>query len=199
MKNLTERQQQIFEFIKNYITMKGYSPSVRDVARHFKMTPRGAQQHLIALEKKGYITRTRGPRTITLAERKESVVVPVKGKIAAGQAIEMFEEADEEIEVPLVMLRGYGEYFALKVQGDSMINVHIVDGDYVILKRQYTAENNSIVAAVVDDKITLKRFFLKDNIVELAPENDSYPIIRCDPKKVRIVGKMVGLIRIIKY
>jgi len=198
MKNLTERQQQIFEFIKDYITMKGYSPSVRDVARHFKMTPRGAQQHLIALEKKGYITRTRGPRTITLAERKESVVVPVKGKIAAGQAIEMFEEVDEEIEVPLVMLRGYGEYFALKVQGDSMINVHIVDGDYVILKRQYTAENNSIVAAVVDDKITLKRFFLKDNIVELAPENDSYPIIRCDPKKVRIVGKMVGLIRIIK-
>jgi len=198
MKNLTERQQQIFEFIKDYITMKGYSPSVRDVARHFKMTPRGAQQHLIALEKKGYITRTRGPRTITLAERKESVVVPVKGKIAAGQAIEMFEEVDEEIEVPLVMLRGYGEYFALKVQGDSMVNVHIVDGDYVILKRQYTAENNSIVAAVVDDKITLKRFFLKDNIVELAPENDSYPIIRCDPKKVRIVGKMVGLIRIIK-
>ncbi len=198
MKNLTERQQQIFEFIKDYITMKGYSPSVRDVARHFKMTPRGAQQHLIALEKKGYITRTRGARTITLAERKESVVVPVKGKIAAGQAIEMFEEVDEEIEVPLVMLRGYGEYFALKVQGDSMINVHIVDGDYVILKRQYTAENNSIVAAVVDDKITLKRFFLKDNIVELAPENDSYPIIRCDPKKVRIVGKMVGLIRIIK-
>jgi len=198
MKNLTERQQQIFEFIKDYITMKGYSPSVRDVARHFKMTPRGAQQHLIALEKKGYITRTRGPRTITLAERKESVVVPVKGKIAAGQAIEMFEEVDEEIEVPLVMLRGYGEYFALKVQGDSMINVHIVDGDYVILKRQYTAENNSIVAAVVDDKITLKRFFLKDNIVELAPENDLYPIIRCDPKKVRIVGKMVGLIRIIK-
>ncbi|WP_448374786.1 transcriptional repressor LexA [Fervidobacterium sp.] len=198
MRNLTERQQQVFEFIKDFITMKGYSPSVRDVARHFKMTPRGAQQHIIALEKKGYIKRTRGPRTITLTDRRESVVVPVKGKIAAGQAIEMFEEVDEEIEVPLVMLRGYGEYFALKVQGDSMIKAHIVDGDYVILKRQYTAENNSIVAVVVDERITLKRFFLKDDVVELVPENDAYSVIKCDPKKVRIVGKMIGLIRLIK-
>jgi len=198
MRNLTERQQQVFEFIKDFITMKGYSPSVRDVARHFKMTPRGAQQHIIALEKKGYIKRTRGPRTITLTDRRESVIVPVKGKIAAGQAIEMFEEVDEEIEVPLVMLRGYGEYFALKVQGDSMIKAHIVDGDYVILKRQYTAENNSIVAVVVDERITLKRFFLKDDVVELVPENDSYSVIKCDPKKVRIVGKMIGLIRITK-
>ncbi|AMW32688.1 transcriptional repressor LexA [Fervidobacterium islandicum] len=198
MKELTERQQQVYEFIKEYITIKGFAPSIRDVARHFKMTPRGAQQHIIALEKKGYIKRSKGARAITLADRKESIVVPVKGKIAAGQAIEMFEEVDEEIEVPIEMLRGYGEYFALKVQGDSMTNAHIIDGDYVILKKQYTAENNSIVAAVVDDKITLKRFILKDNVVELVPENESYPIMRYDPKKVRIIGKMVGLIRIVR-
>ncbi|MEJ5257570.1 MAG: transcriptional repressor LexA [Fervidobacterium sp.] len=198
MRNLTEKQQQIYEFIKDYITMKGYSPSVRDIARHFKMTPRGAQQHIIALEKKGYITRAKGPRTITLADRKESITIPVKGKIAAGQAIEMFEEVDEEIEVPLVMLRGYGVYFALKVQGDSMINAHIVDGDYVIIKKQYTAENNSIVAVAVDDKVTLKRIFVRDDVIELVPENDSYPIIKQDPKKVRVIGKMVGLIRVLK-
>uniref|UniRef100_A0A7C5U4H4 Repressor LexA n=1 Tax=Fervidobacterium nodosum TaxID=2424 RepID=A0A7C5U4H4_9BACT len=178
--------------------MKGYAPSIRDIARHFKMTPRGAQQHLIALEKKGYIKRGKGPRTISLTDRKESVIVPVKGKIAAGQAIEMFEEIDEEIEVPLLMLRGYGEYFALKVQGDSMINAHIMDGDYVIMKKQYAAENNSIVAAVVEDKITLKRFILRDDHVELIPENELYKTIVCEPKKVRIIGKMVGLIRIIR-
>lgn len=198
MKELTEKQQQIYEFIKDYITMKGYAPSIREIARHFKMTPRGAQQHIISLEKKGYIKRGKGPRTISVTDRKESIVVPVKGKIAAGQAIEMFEEVDEEIEVPLAMLRGYGEYFALRVQGDSMINAHIVDNDYVIMKRQYSAENNSIVAAVVEDKITLKRFFLRENFVELVPENDSYKKIICEPKKVRIIGKMVGLIRIVK-
>ncbi|MFN6992367.1 MAG: transcriptional repressor LexA, partial [Fervidobacterium sp.] len=151
-----------------------------------------------SLEKKGYIKRAKGPRTISIVDRKENIVVPVKGKIAAGQAIEMFEEVDEEIEVPLAMLRGYGEYFALKVQGDSMINAHIMDGDYVIMKRQYTAENNSIIAAVLEDKITLKRFFLRDGFVELVPENDAYQKIVCEAKKVKIVGKMVGLIRIIK-
>ncbi|MEN3043448.1 MAG: transcriptional repressor LexA [Fervidobacterium sp.] len=198
MKSLTEKQQHIFEFIKDYMIMKGYAPSIRDIARHFKMTPRGAQQHLIALEKKGYIKRGKGPRTISLTERKESVIVPVKGRIAAGQAIEMFEQVDEEIEVPLLMLKGYGEYFALRVHGDSMINAHIMDGDYVVMKKQYAAENNAIVAAVVEDKITLKRFVLRNNHVELIPENDAYQTIICEPKKVRIIGKMVGLIRIIK-
>ncbi|MGC8820209.1 MAG: transcriptional repressor LexA [Fervidobacterium sp.] len=198
MRDLTERQQLIYEFIKDYMIMKGYAPSIRDIARHFRMTPRGAQQHVIALEKKGYIKRGKGPRTISLSERKESIVVPVKGTIAAGQAIEMFEKIDEEIEVPLAMLKGYGEYFALKVQGDSMINAHIMDGDYVILKRQYNAENNSIVAAVVEDKVTLKKFVLKSDHVELIPQNDEYETIVCDPKKVRIIGRMVGLIRIMK-
>ncbi|HOK87211.1 MAG TPA: transcriptional repressor LexA [Fervidobacterium sp.] len=198
MKDLTERQTLIYDFIREYILMKGYAPSIRDIARRFKMTPRGAQQHVIALEKKGYIKRGKGARTISLTERKESVVVPVKGKIAAGQAIEMFEEIDEEIEVPLAMLRGYGEYFALKVQGDSMINAHIVDNDYVVMKKQYTAENNSIIAAVVEDKVTLKRIFLKDDQVELVPENESYQVMVYDPKKIRIIGKMVGLIRITK-
>ncbi|HCI28926.1 MAG TPA: transcriptional repressor LexA [Fervidobacterium sp.] len=198
MKDLTERQTLIYDFIREYILMKGYAPSIRDIARRFKMTPRGAQQHVIALEKKGYIKRGKGARTISLTERKESVIVPVKGKIAAGQAIEMFEEIDEEIEVPLAMLRGYGEYFALKVQGDSMINAHIVDNDYVVMKKQYTAENNSIIAAVVEDKVTLKRIFLKDDQVELVPENESYQVMVYDPKKIRIIGKMVGLIRITK-
>lgn len=198
MMGLTEKQQHIYEFIKDYVIMKGYAPSIRDIAKHFKMTPRGAQQHLIALEKKGYIKRGKGPRTISLTERKESVIVPVKGKIAAGQAIEMFEEVDEEIEVPLLMLKGYGEYFALKVQGDSMVNAHIIDGDYVIMKKQYAAENNSIVAAVVEEKITLKRFVLRDDYVELIPENESYQAIVYEPKKVRIIGKMVGLIRIVR-
>ncbi|ABS60646.1 MULTISPECIES: transcriptional repressor LexA [Fervidobacterium] len=198
MRELTERQKLIYDFIKDYMIMKGYAPSIRDISRHFKMTPRGAQLHLIALEKKGYIKRGKGPRTISLLDRKESIVVPVKGKIAAGQAIEMFEQIDEEIEVPLAMLKGYGEYFALKVQGDSMINAHILDGDYVVIKRQYSAENNSIVAAVVEDKITLKRLVLKDDHIELIPENDAYQPIVCEPKKVRIIGKMVGLIRIFR-
>ncbi len=196
MNKLTQRQLEIYNFVKNYIILKGYPPSLREIASHFRITPRGAQINIRALEKKGYIKKGKGSRTITLVDRKESILVPVKGKIAAGSAIEMFEIIDEEIEVPLVMLRGNGDYFALKVQGDSMIDAHIIDGDFVVLKRQYTAHNGAIVAAVVDGKATLKKFYIKDNVVELVPQNKEYQTIRLSPEDVRIVGVMVGLIRI---
>ncbi len=197
MNKLTERQLEIYNFVKNFIILKGYPPSLREIASHFRITPRGAQINIEALEKKGYIKRGKGSsRAISLVDRKESILVPVKGKIAAGSAIEMFEIIDEEIEVPLAMLRGKGDYFALRVQGDSMIDAHIVDGDFVVLKRQYTAHNGTIVAAVVDGKATLKKFYLKDDTVELVPQNREYQVIRLSPDEVKIVGVMVGLIRI---
>ncbi|QTA38227.1 repressor LexA [Thermosipho ferrireducens] len=199
MRELTERQKKVLDFITNYIQQRGYSPSIRDIARHFKITPRGAQLHLIALEKKGYITRNGNKsRTISLVKRPESISVPVKGQISAGQGIEMFEIVDEEIEIPIRMLQGYGDYFALKVTGDSMVDAHIIDGDYVIIKRQYKVANGQIAAAVIGDKVTLKRFYLKEDRVELVPENENMGTIICSPGEVKIIGKLVGIIRFYK-
>lgn len=195
--HLTKKQKKVLDFITSFIQQNGYSPSIRDIARHFKLTPRGAHIHVLALEKKGYITRNPNrSRSITLTKRPESISVPVKGKIAAGQGIEMFEEIDEEIEIPIRMIKGFGDYFALKVEGDSMTDAHILDGDFVILKRQYKVSNGQIAAVVYQDKITLKKFYLKDDKVILVPENKSMEPIICSAKEVRVIGKLVGIIRI---
>ncbi|ACJ76008.1 LexA repressor [Thermosipho africanus H17ap60334] len=197
MKELTNRQKMVLDFITSYIQQNGYSPSIRDIAKHFKLTPRGAHIHVLALEKKGYITRNpKNSRSISLVKRPETVSIPVKGKISAGQGIEMFELVDEEIEIPVRMINGYGNYFALRVEGTSMIEAHIIDGDYVILKKQYRIPNGQIAAVVFDNKVTLKRFYHKNDKVELVPENSSMSPIICDAKDVKVIGKLVGVIRI---
>lgn len=197
MNELTERQKKILDFITDYIQQNGYSPSIRDIAKHFRLSPRGAHIHVLALEKKGYIERNpKKFRSISLVKRSDSVSVPVKGKISAGKGIEMFEIVDEEIEIPVRMIDGYGNYFALKVEGDSMIEAHIVDGDYVILKKQYRIPNGQIAAVVFDNKVTLKRFYHKKDKVELVPENSKIEPIICDAKDVKVIGKLVGIIRI---
>ncbi|SHH17448.1 transcriptional repressor LexA [Thermosipho atlanticus] len=194
---LTRKQQRVLDFITSFIQQNGYSPSIRDIAKHFKLTPRGAHIHVIALEKKGYIKKNSNKsRSISLVKRPESISVPVKGKISAGQGIEMFEIIDEEIEIPVRMLKGFGDYFALKVEGDSMIDAHILDGDFVILRRQYKVSNGQIAAVVYKDKITLKRFYLKDNKVVLKPENSNMEPIICSANEVRVIGKIIGVIRI---
>ncbi|ABR31038.1 LexA family transcriptional regulator [Thermosipho melanesiensis] len=196
MKKLTEKQQKVLDFIKNYIQQNGYSPSIRDIAKHFKLTPRGAHIHVIALEKKGYITRNpKNSRSISLVKRQESILIPVKGKISAGMGIEMFEIVDEEIEIPVRMISGFGNYFALKVEGNSMIDAHIINGDYVILKKQYRIPNGQIAAVVFDNKVTLKRFYHKKDKVELVPENKDMNPIVCDAKDIKVIGKLVGIIR----
>ncbi|MBT1248253.1 MULTISPECIES: transcriptional repressor LexA [unclassified Thermosipho (in: thermotogales)] len=196
MKELTEKQKKVLDFITSYIQQNGYSPSIRDIAKHFKLTPRGAHIHVIALEKKGYITRNpKNSRSISLIKRPESVSIPVKGKISAGLGIEMFEIIDEEIEIPIRMISGFGNYFALKVEGDSMIDAHIMDGDYVILKKQYRIPNGQIAAVVFNNKVTLKRFYHKKEKVELVPENKNMKPITCNTKDVKVIGKLVGIIR----
>lgn len=200
MRGLTKRQEKVLEFIEEYMEKHGYPPSIRDIARKFRITPRGAQIHLIALEKKGYIVRGSGKaRAISLTKRREAVLVPVVGTVAAGEAIQMVELPDEEIEIPKSMCAPGFEHFALRVKGDSMIGDHIIDGDYVVIRKQDHADPGDIVVVSIDDsEATLKRLRMDKGKVILEPSNPEMEPIVVEPERVRILGKLVGVIRIMR-
>ncbi len=199
MKDLTEKQKKVLNFIEEYMEKHGYPPSIREIARRFRITPRGAMMHLVALEKKGFIRRGDGKaRAIHLTKRTEAVMLPVLGEIAAGEAILMVEEPYEEIEVPKSMLTVGYDHFVLKVRGDSMIGDHILDGDYVVIRKQNFADMGDIVAVSIDnEEATLKRFYLSKDKVVLKPSNPEMKDIIVEPERVKILGKLVGVIRII--
>lgn len=197
MRQLTERQKKVLEFITSYFEKHGYSPSIRDIAKAFRITPRGAMMHLVALEKKGYISRSKKARSIKLLNVGEAVRLPVIGMIAAGNAIEAIERVVEMIEVPKQMLKTGFEHYVLKVKGDSMVNEHIVENDYVVIRKQDTAESGDIVSALVDNsETTLKKIYFEDGKIVLKPANPALKPIELEPSRVKITGKVVGVIRI---
>lgn len=197
MRRLTDRQKKVLDFIVSYIEKHGYSPSIRDIARAFHITPRGAMMHLIALEKKGYISRSRKARSIKLLNMGEAVRLPIIGTIAAGTAIEATEQVIETIEVPRQMIKAGFEHYVLKVKGDSMIDEHIVENDYVVMRKQETANNGDIVSVLVDgDQTTLKKIYFGPGKVLLKPANASMRTIEIEPWRVKITGKVVGVIRL---
>lgn len=198
-KKLTNRQQEILDFIKRYTQESGYPPTVREIGGAFGMSEKGAFDHLRAIEKKGYIRRDpRKPRAIEILDfvaarhHQEITKVPIVGKIAAGEPL----LAEQNIEGILPMPReivSEDDAFALRVKGDSMINAGIFDGDYVVVKGQSTAEQGDIIVALLEDEATVKRFYLDDDVIRLQPENPSMsPIIA---KDVVVLGKVIGLFR----
>jgi len=197
VRQLTERQKKVLEFIISYMESHGYSPSIRDIARAFRITPRGAMMHLVALEKKGYISRSKKARSIKLLNMAEAVKLPVVGVIAAGNTIEAIERVVETIEVPKQMLKSGFEHYVLKVRGDSMVNEHIVENDYIVLRKQDVAENGDIVSVLVDNgETTLKKIYFEAGKIVLKPANPSLKPIELEPFRVKITGKVVGVIRI---
>lgn len=197
---ITEKQKEILEYIKSQIINKGYPPAVREIceAVHLKSTS-SVHSHLETLEKNGYIRRDpTKPRAIEIIDddfnlaRREIINVPVIGNVAAGEPI--FAEQNIEGYMPLLPEDlPSGESFILHVQGDSMINVGIFDGDRLVVTKQQTADNGDIVVALVDDSATVKRFYKEDGHFRLQPENnDMKPIIVDD---VSILGKVSGLFR----
>ncbi len=160
---LTKKKKQIFDYIKKFIKKHDYSPSIPEMARHFKLAVSTIHQHIDELKRGGYLDKLDNqPRTIQISENKKSrdlIEIPLLGLIAAGQPIEAIENP-EIITIPKIQLSKYGEYYALKVQGDSMINDGIFDGDMVIVKKQKTADNGQTVVAIIDEnEATLKRLY----------------------------------------
>ncbi len=210
MEKLSRKQREVFEFIKNYIENNGYPPAVRDICSGVNLSsPSTVHGHISNLVKLGYLKKdSLKKRTLAIPEEykeessdavKSDVVsnneyleVPVIGQVAAGQPILAVENIERTFPLPMEFAKNR-DVFMLRVKGDSMINIGILEGDYVIVRREETASNGDIVVALVDDSATVKRFYKEDGYFRLQPENDNMePILVTE---LKILGKVVGLFR----
>ncbi|MGB9792674.1 MAG: transcriptional repressor LexA [Thermacetogeniaceae bacterium] len=196
-KKLTRRQEEILKYIQESIYKRGYPPSVREIGEAVGLKSSSTvHSHLIQLEKKGYIRRDpTKPRAIELVRTNTSSVmkVPVVGRVAAGEPILAIENIEDIFHLPDIFANSGDKVFMLTIRGDSMINAGILDGDYIIVRQQNTAENGDIVVALLGDTATVKRFYKEDNYIRLQPENDDLEPIYT--KDVIILGKVIGLLR----
>ena len=197
---ISEKQNEILEFIKNQILNKGYPPSVRDICEGVGLkSTSSVHAHLETLEKNGYIRRDSAKnRAIEIVDdnfglaRRELVNVPLIGRVAAGEPILAVENIESYFPVPTEYMPN-NKSFMLKVKGESMIIVGIFDGDSILVEQQNTAKNGEIVVALVDDSATVKTFYKEDGHIRLQPENDLLdPIIVDD---CQILGKVFGVFR----
>jgi repressor LexA len=206
------RKKRIIQFIADTLRERGYPPSVREIASAVELASTSAvHHHLQALEREGYLergaTRSRALRLTPAAALSaglgnglaahlpggQSHALPIIGEIAAGGPIEAYQDASETLSVPESIVPG-GDAYVLRVRGDSMIDAHITDGDFVVIRPQQTARNGDIVVAQVEENaVTLKRFFKEKNRIRLQPANEQYPPQFYE--QVRIQGKLIGVIR----
>ncbi len=194
---LNERQRAILDYIQEKIKSNGYPPSVREIGQAVGLKSSSTvHAYLVQLEEKGYIKKDPAkPRAIIPVNMQNSISaeqLPVVGIVAAGTPILAVENIENYMPVPVDLI-GYGTHFILRVQGESMIEAGILDGDYLIIRQQADAANGEIVVAMVEDEATVKRYYKKPEYIELRPENSAMqPIIARD---VQIVGKVTGLLR----
>ena len=197
--NLTRRQRQILDFIRDFMTQNGYSPSLEEIAAHFELSSVATvHKHLTALEERGAIQRGHNQsRSISLVEqpvRTSSLTVPLMGRVAAGAPIEAIED-DQELMIPEDML-GRRRTYALQVQGESMIDEGIFDGDYVVIEERNMAENGeTVIALLPGGEVTLKRYFREGNIIRLQPANRSHRPLMVPETDLRIQGVVIGVLR----
>lgn len=199
--SLAPVQRQTLEYLRNFISDKGFGPTLKDIASFIGVkSPSTAHFHLARLEDKGFIKRG-DDGSIELVEKKDFELssgpsqIPLLGLIAAGSPIEAIEDNSVFVDVPSQFINNFKEIFCLQVTGDSMIDAHIADGDVIIVSRQPTADNGQIVVAVMDDgSATVKTFRrLKGGKVMLVPHNPNHQPITVE--KVDIKGRVVGVIR----
>lgn len=210
MSTLTKKQRAILDYIEDFQREFGYSPSYREIGEHFDLSsPATVFQHIKNLERRGFVTISEsGARSIELVRQPSlfagldidtvpelaSDMIPLSGLITAGQPIEAIEEK-EVISVPTTITSGAGSCFALRVKGDSMIEDGIFDGDYVILKKQDSAQDGDIVVALIDNEYaTLKRYYKEKDHIRLQPANATMEPFRIKGD-VKVQGKLIGLIR----
>jgi repressor LexA len=204
MVKLSKRQQQILEFIKHEVKTKGYPPSVREIGEAVGLASSSTVHgHLARLESKGLIRRDpTKPRAIEILDSSPSIPkanvvnVPIVGKVTAGQPITAIENVEEYFPLPEQFVSPDDQVFMLKVVGDSMIEAGILNGDYVIVRQQQTANNGDIVVAMTEEnEATVKRFFKEKDHIRLQPENSAMePII---VQHAVILGKVIGVYRMI--
>ncbi|MCY4383626.1 MAG: transcriptional repressor LexA [Nitrospinae bacterium] len=202
-RKLTPRQRQVFDFVRTYAEEIGSAPTLEEICSHFSFKSiNSARQHLNLIARKGYLKllpgRARGIRlNHDIIPPQSVVLVPLVGRIAAGDPIVAIEHVEATIQVPIELWRG-DKLFASRVHGDSMMGAGIFDGDIAIVNAQPMAANGDIAAVVIGEDITLKRFFRSVEGVRLRAENSTYPDLffaRADADAIRIAGVLVGTIR----
>ncbi len=202
-KSLTKKQNEVLDYIKKYTAKHGYPPAIREIGAGLGLSsPATVHTHVKKLEEAGVIkTSSNKFRTIEIlveneySDNEEDVIkVPLLGKVTAGNPIEAIERPNEFFDLPATLIPSKETVFTLEVSGESMINVGIYDGDYVIVQKQSTARNGDIVVAMTEEnEVTLKTFYKEDGHIRLQPENDSMaPFIF---PNVTILGKAIGLYR----
>jgi repressor LexA len=204
MKNeLTERQKEVFEFLKDFLRERGFPPTLREIASHFGLRgPKAPQKTLNILERKGYIRKVPGgSRAIEILSYPQFSLthilsVPIVGRVQAGEPLLAIENIEGYINLDRSLVSS-GDVFLLRVQGDSMIEAHIQDGDFALVKPQPNAENGEIVVALIEDEATIKRIFKKRDLIRLEPANPKMEpiVVKKGEKKITIVGKVVGIFR----
>lgn len=196
--SLTKRQKQVFEFLRDYLDEYGYSPTLEEIAQHFRIASLNAvYKHLRALEARGFIKRlSNQARSIQVleVEPKSQWTLPLLGTVAAGQPIEAVTNV-EEVTVPETFLTR-GNNYVLQVSGESMIEEHIADGDLVVVEERDSAQNGQMVVALVDgENVTLKKYFREGGQIRLQPANPEIEPILVPEDRVRIQGIVVGVMR----
>ncbi len=209
MKNeLTDRQQEILNFIHQFRDENGYPPTLREIGRRFSISSTfGVKRHLDALVKKGYLNiESNASRGISIVKEDPSGIeevrndsyrrIPIVGRVAAGSPILAIENIEGSVVIDSTFMKKSQDCFALKVKGDSMVNAGIFENDLVIVTPRNEAINGDIVVAMLEDEVTVKTFEQKNNQVRLLPQNDNYQPIEVDKsKEFKIVGKVTGVVR----
>jgi len=202
---LTERQQAILDFINEHVDSNGFPPSFREIGRHFGIYPATVQDHIAALERKGFLQKKRfQSRTLSpVAPKRREGDIPIVGRVAAGQPLLASENVEDVIHLPKHWAPAGA--FLLKVAGDSMVGAHILDGDYVLVHPQQNAVNGEIVVALLGDEATVKRFYRTEKGVTLKAENPTFAAIDVadsdtdgESPRFRVVGRVMGVLRVMK-
>ncbi len=196
---LTKRQKEILDFVTEFIEREGYSPSMEEIAENFQIASLNAVfKHLEALEARGYLHRDANRARsieVTRTDVPAAEILPLYGYIAAGRPIEAIA-AHETLTIPGDLLHGQGPHYVLRVQGESMIDEHIADGDYVVIDSSVEAVNGETVVALVDgENVTLKKLYREGAQVRLQPANASLAPIIVEASRVRIQGKVIAVLR----
>lgn len=216
MQGLTKRQEQTLEFIRSSIRDRGYPPTLREIGEHMGIrSTNGVNDHLRALERKGYLRRedmkSRALRVVGEEEEATAPVetspartsedlleIPILGRVAAGLPILAEENVIDTVHVDKMMVRGGRDVFGLRVQGDSMIEAGILSGDYIFVRNQSTADRGDIVVALIGDEATVKHYYPEKDYIRFQPANSQMaPILvrATDFKPTMLLGKVVGLYR----
>ncbi len=190
-----EKLTRLMDYIRKFTEENGYTPSVREIGKECGIKSTATvHSYLERLKSRGLLSKADNKKRSMTIGRSAGVSIPLVGTVTAGQPIFAYENYEDYYTFPVGEFKGE-ELFMLRVQGTSMIDAGIMDGDKIIVRRQQTAENNEIVVALVDDSATVKRFFRRDGKIVLHPENEALSDMIFEDGEVSILGKVVGLMR----